>query len=798
MFAGNLKLAFRNLRIAKANSIINILGLGTASAAFLLLMQYVSFEKSYEDSHSRADRIQRVTLDLYNGPEKVGTDCETYPPLGPALKKQYPEVEDYVRIQDVSPIEVKYRDKVFALDKLYAADPSVFSVFDYKMVSGIANTALDKPMQVVLTRKIAARIFGEEPAMGKTIYFNTFPVTVSGVIEDVPLNSHLRFEVLLSFNSLASLGTDTASWKANNNYLYLLTKPGVSAAAMGAKAHTFAKAHPDLKKEDLIVQNIREIHLHSKKSFEPDINGDNRTVNFLVVVAVIIVIIGSINYINLITATSSERSKQSGMRRLLGSSRMALIGQFLTETLLINLLGLGFAVLLIQLVFPMYETLTDKKFPKHILLDNAFWFRILILFVVNAILSGFYPALVLSGVKPVVVLRRTFTQSASGNFLRKGLVVTQFAVAIVVLIASVVVYRQVSFMRDQDLGMNISQTMVLRGPMNAESDSVHLNKVHGFLSQLATLSMVKMVSVSGAVPGNDVHQMNTTTGIVQYGSNLESGLNYCSYNIDENFLPLMQMEIAAGRNFRPGNSNAEVLINEESSRLLGFKNPAAAIGQKITYGGRGQDHSVVVGVIKDYKQRSVKDAMLPMIHRYSKSDDSYYSIKLNTASLGNTISIIEKNWKQHFPDNSFEYFFLDDLFDQQYRADLRFGNIIAIFSGLTFFITCLGILGLTAATITRRTREIGIRKVLGASVPGIVTLISREFLKLVCIAIIIGSPVAWLLMNEWLKDFNTRINIAWWIFAAAGALALTVAIVTISFQAIKAAIANPVDSLKSE
>ncbi|RYG00522.1 MAG: FtsX-like permease family protein, partial [Chitinophagaceae bacterium] len=560
----------------------------------------------------------------------------------------------------------------------------------------------------------------------------------------------------------------------------------------------FAKSHPSLKKEDLAVQNISDIHLLSNRSFEPDVNGDQKTVNFLSIVAVIIVIIGSINYINLITATSSERSKQSAMRRLLGSSRQNLIGQFLTEAILVNLLAFAFAILLIQLVFPWYEQLTDKQFSKHILTDGLFWSRISMLFIVNIALSGLYPALVLSDVKPVSVLRRSFTQSVSGNLLRKGLVIGQFSVAIVVLIASVVIYRQVSFMRNQELGMNITQTLVLTGPMNAEADSSHIPKVRSFIDQLQSLSMVKSVSVSGAVPGNNIHQMNTTTGIVKYGSNVESGLNYCNYSIDENFVSLMQMQMVAGRNFRKDNPDGEVLLNEESARLLGFKSPAAAIGQNITFGGRGRDHSEVIGVIKDFKQRSVKDAMLPLMHRYSAANDAYYSVKLNTSNMQSTIAAVEKIWKQQYPENSFEYFFLDDLFDQQYKSDIRFGRIIGIFSALTFFITCLGIIGLTAATISKRTKEIGIRKVLGASINSIVTMISGGFVKLVVIAILIASPIAWLLMNEWLKDFNSRISIGWQVFAIAATLSVLIAVITISFQSIRAALTNPVKSLKSE
>jgi putative ABC transport system permease protein len=796
MIRRNLIHALRGMRYSKATTLINICGLGIAAAAFLLLLHYVSFERSYEQFHSKSDQIARLTIDLYDGPGIIGTDCETYPPMGPTLIKELPEVIEFVRLQDYSPVEVKESNQVFALDKFYAADPSIFSVFDYHLIEGNRLSALSKPMQAVVSEKVAKRLFGTGQAIGKVIKVNTHPMIITGVLQDVPLNTHLRFDLLVSFSSVPTLGGDTTTWQGNNNFTYLLLKKDADLKALNDKLSVFSKAR--LKHENVVAQGIKDIHLLSNRSFEPDINGDIKTVNFLTVVAILIVIIGCINYVNLVTANASGRAKEAGMRKLLGSSRTSLVQQYLAETLIVNILAFAIALVLIEIVYPYYIELTGKDFRQHIFMEPSFWTAFSTLFIVNAMMSGLYPAFVLSSIKPTAVIRRKFTQSTTGTLLRKGLVVGQFTVSIIVLIASVVVYRQVTFMRSQEMGMNPNQQLVLKGPMTTEPDSIHVQRIKSFKNQLQIIGAVSEVATSGAVPGENINQLNTTTGIVKFGSNIESGLNYCNYDIDENFLPSMQIKLAAGRNFRPDNLRNEVLLNEEAARLLGYASPQEAIGGKITYGRRGMPYSTVVGVIMDYKQGSVKDAMLPIIHTYSQTNDSYYSLKINTLNLNQTISGIEKIWKSSFPENSFQYFFLDEMIDRQYKADLRFGQIIGIFSALTLFITCLGILGLTAATISKRTREIGIRKVLGASVNSIVSLISRDFIKLVCIAILIASPVAWLLMNEWLKDYHTRITIGWWIFVAAGSLALAVAIITISFQAIKAAIANPVNSLKAD
>jgi putative ABC transport system permease protein len=792
----NLVHALRSVMASKANTAINVAGLSIAVAAFLLLMHYVSFEKSFEKFHSKADRISRVTIDLYNGPEMIGTDCETYPALGPALLKEFPEVESFVRLQDYSPVEIRDSGQVVALDKLYLADPSVFHIFSYSLVEGDVLTALSKPMQAVITANVSKRLFGEASAIGKVVKVNNKPVLITGILADVPFNTHLRFEVLLSFSSLPTFGGDTTSWQGNNNYTYLLLKNKGQSDVLNAKLATFAKGR--LKHENLVAQNVSDIHLKSNRAFEPDVNGDSKTVDFLQIVAILIVLIGCINYINLITANASRKSKESGMRKLLGSSKAALVARYLTETLVVNIFAFAFALLIVQLAYPNYQDLTGRDFGSHIFNETEFWFRFAALFLLVVLASGTYPAFILSSVKPATVIRRSFTQAASGNLFRRALVVGQFTVAIVVLIASTLIYKQVRFMRNHDMGMNSSQLLILKGPLNADSDSLHGEKIRSFVNELKQLAPIGLVAISEAVPGENFSQLNTTTGITRYGSNEESGYNYCNYDIDDQFIAAMQMDIIAGRNFRVGDLKNDVILNEEACRLLGFKTPQEAIGEKISYAKRGYKYSTVVGVLKDYKQRSAKESMVPMIHTYHQLHDSYYTVSVNTADLAGTITAIGKTWKQNYPENAFQYFFLDDLIDRQYKSDLQFGRIIGIFSGLTFFITCLGILGLTAATISRRTREIGVRKVLGASVGSIVSLISSDFITLVCVSILIASPIAWLLMNEWLRNYHTRIDIGWSVFAFAGILAITVAVITISFQAVRAATANPVNSLKAD
>lgn len=793
MLKSYFKIALRNLWKHKFYSLINILGLALATAAFLFIIHFVRFEYSYENFHQKADDIYRVTLSLYKGSEYVVTDCETHPPLAPLLKKEMPEVVDYVRVQNMEGLsELKVRNEIYRVDKVYAADPSLFNMFSFEFTEGSPSAALRSPMQAVLTESLARRLFGSTAVIGQSLRNNDQLYTVSAVIKDVPLNTHLKFDMLISFSSLEKMGWQMDSWNGNNNFTYVQLRPHANLAAFNTKLLKLSRER--VKDNRLVAESMKDIHLHSHKSFEPEVNGDIKTVQFLLAIAVLVLLVGSVNYVNLTTARAAERVKETGLRKVLGSSRWLLVKQFMMETFLLNLLALCVALSIMQLMLPAYLQLIGRPITASFFTSPIFWGTCGVLFLFNCLISGLYPAITLSSVKPVSVTQRTFTGSLKGMLLRKTLVVGQFAAALIVLSASLIVYRQLSYLRSQDLGMNTDEILTLRSP--SQTDSMHRQ---AFRNSLLQLPEVEKVTVSGSLPGVSLHELATMTGIALYGTETGKGYNYYLYGIDARFLPAMEIKLAAGRNFREDGANKdEVIVSRETIRLLGFKKPEEAIGQKITLSmSENSKYSTIIGVMADYHQQSLKGALLPMIHWYSDIG-SYYSLKISSQDIPQTLGRIKEIWSAQYPDHPFEYRFLNELFDQQYKADQQFGKIIEIFSAFTLFITCLGILGLTAYNINRRTKEIGIRKVLGASVTGIVTLLSKDFIKLVLIAVIIATPPAWYIMHRWLQNFAYRIEVEWWMFALAGSLTVIIALLTLSFQSVKAALVNPVRSLQTD
>ncbi|GEP90589.1 putative ABC transport system permease protein [Chitinophaga terrae (ex Kim and Jung 2007)] len=789
----DLKLAVRNLRKDRVYTLLNVVGLAVAIAAFLLIIHYVQFERSYEKIYKKADNIYRVTLNLYKDNTYVTTDCETHPPLAPLLKAQLPEVKDYVRVQRIEQCEVSTaQQKAFLETGIYAVDPSMFSIFNRKFIAGDSSKALKGPMDAVLTASAARKYFGDADPVGQTLKLLGRTVTVSGVVEDLPGNTHLKYNLLVTLRFLEAGGYDLSSWNGNNNFTYLEMQPGTDLAAFNARLAAICKTVPRLKTNVYSAEPIRDIHLYSRKTFEPEVNGDAKTVKFLEIVAFLVLLVGIINYVNLTTARSGERMKESSIKKILGATRWTLILQFLTEALIVNFLAFLLALLLVQLSLPFYASLVGKAATAGIFTSPSFWLICGGLFVLNALLSGVYPAYALSSTQALSALSRSFTGNRQGGGLRKMLVVGQFTVASVVLIASLIVYRQLSFMRRQSLGMDINQVLVLRTP-DLQNDSTSVAAFRNDLQQLAGISKV---SVAGCVPGLGLDNLSTTSSVTRMGDTRNSSYNYYVYGIDTSFVKTLDMEMAAGSNFTgPANYMNAVIINEEASKRLGFSSPDAAIGQRLNFYG---EHPVVVGVIKNFHQRGLKEALLPMIHYNAGNDGRYFVMKITGQDFRNTLSAMEEKWHARFPVHPFEYFFLNDTFNQQYQADATLGKIVNVFSIFTLFITCLGLMGLTAYNVSRRTREIGIRKVLGSSVGGIVQLLTRDFVKLVIVAIVIATPLAWWAMNTWLQDFAYRVNIPWWAFAVTGLLLVAVAVCTIGLQSIKAATMNPVKSLRND
>jgi len=804
MLRNYLKIAYRNLLKNKVFSLINVFGLAIGMAACLLIIHYVRFELSYENFHKNADNIYRVTLDLYKGSEYVVTDCETYGPLGPMLKSEMPEVVDFVRMFHNEVREVKVGEKKFFEERIYFADSSAFTVFSYEVLSGNPEIALSAPHQTVITASTAKKYFGHTDVVGETMEIANVPYQVSAVIADLPPNTHLKYDFLLShvtINKMWDWYEDNA-WNGNNEYTYLLMTPGTDLDSFNEK---LTQLSIDLKEkigdERFTAEPINDIHLYSHKTFEPEVNGNAEVVYFLLIIALFIIIIAWVNYVNLSTARAVERAREVGIRKVMGSGRGQLVTQFLLESVMVSLLAAGIAITILQISLPAFRDITGQPLPLNLIADSVFWYMLLGLVSVGTVISGLYPAFVLSSFKSTLVLKGKLRSSSHGHWLRKGLVVFQFAATVVLIACTGTVYLQINHLRHQDLGMDIHQTMAMHAPSLDLPDSVYQEKIQSLKTELLRHTEVKRIAISESLPGLSLHELSTNSGIRRLGEDKQEGTyNYYLISIDADFIPTLDMQIIAGRNFEPGMPNHDqVMINEEAVRTLGFASVEEALGSRLNYKTRWPDGepSTIIGVIKNYNQRSPKEAHLPMIFPYTASG-GYLTLRLNTQEIRETVNAVENTWQQIFPASAFDYFFLDEKYDQQYRADTQFGQVVAIFSTLAIFIACLGLFGLSSFTILQRTKEIGIRKVLGASVTQIVRLLSQDFIRLVLIASVLAIPIAWFAMNEWLAGYATRISLQWWLFALPLGVVLLIALLTVGFQTVRAALANPAKSLRYE
>jgi len=798
MLKNYIKIAYRNLLKNKIFSFINILGLAIGMAACLLIIHYVRFELSYENSHEHADNIYRVTLDLYNGSEYVVTDCETYGPLAPMLKEKFPEVLNFVRMFHNEVQEVKVGDSRFYEDQVYFADSTVFQVFTYPLRYGDPQTALVAPHQVVLNVSTAIKYFGKANVVGEAIELNNELYQISGVMEDLPPNTHLKFNFLLSHTTINKMWEwyEKYGWSGNNEYTYLLMQEGTDLTAFNDKLLALSRSLEDKIDGDIFVaEPINNIHLYSHKTFEPEVNGKAEVVYTLLIIAIFIIIIAWVNYINLSTARAIERSREVGIRKVMGSARAQLITQFMLESFIVCLLASTIALTLLQLSLPAFRDIAGQPLPLNVVQDPYFWYLVLSILGIGAVVSGLYPALVLSSFRPVTVLKGKLKTSTHGQWLRKGLVVAQFAATIALLAGTITVYLQIKHLRDQDLGVNVKQTLALHTPLLNVDDSLYYTSYISFKNELIRETEIEEVALSESLPGLSLHELSTTTGIQRVGDEEANGYNYYIIRIDEDFIPLMNIELIEGRNFdRQGDYSRQVIINEEAVKTLGFSSATEAVGDQITAGG---DANTIIGVIKNYHQRSPKEAHLPMIFPYLTTG-SYFTMKLNSQHMQQRLAEIEEVWQRVFPDNAFNYFFLDEKYDQQYRADTQFGQVIAIFSSLAIFIACLGLFGLSSFTIVQRTKEIGVRKVLGASVAQIVRLLSQDYIKLVLLASIIALPLAYIALQAWLDGYASRIKMNFLVLGSPLIIVLLIAVITVSIQTIKAAFANPARSLRYE
>jgi putative ABC transport system permease protein len=548
-----------------------------------------------------------------------------------------------------------------------------------------------------------------------------------------------------------------------------------------------------------VAEPVKAIHLYSNKTYEPEVNGSAKAVNFLMIIAVFILVIAWVNYINLSTARAIERAREVGIRKVMGSVRAQLVLQFLSESVIVNILAAGLALLLFQVLLPMFRDLTGQPLTLAYWQDPIFWFIFSGLLVAGALLSGLYPAVVLSSFQPAAVLKGKFRSSSHGQLLRRSLVIFQFASTVVLVIGMVTVYRQVNYLRTYDLGMNIAQTLVVRAPSTGGADSLFHSAFQTLKTELLRNPEIKRVARSESLPGLSLHELSSTmfTRVGQESAN--GSYEYYHFSVDADFMPALDMKLVAGRSFESGKLNQDqIIINEEAANRLGFGTPEEAIGAKVTYKTRwGGDPSTIIGVMRNFYQRSPKEKHIPMVFRYGEGA-SYFSIRLNSNDLHETVAAVKNTWGTVFPNSVFHYFFLDEKYDQQYQSDGKFGQIIATFSGLAVLIACLGLFGLSSYTIVQRTKEIGIRKVLGASVTQIVTLLTGDFARVVLLASVLALPVAWFGIEQWLSGYAVRVSPNVWVFLLPVVLILAIALLTVSFQTVKTAVANPTESLKQE
>ncbi len=806
-------IAVRDLQKNKAFSLINVLGLAIGMAACLLILQYVRFELSYDDFHKNADTIYRIsTTHHQTGDESLLVP----PPLGPELQKDFPEVTKSTRLilpwsgQEASST-LSWQDQQGKQMKQsfhwgFYTDPEFLEMFSFPWIRGNQKRALAGTHRVVLSESAARKIFGNDWAennriIGQTLEyineFDRFQLVVAGIIGDAPANAHLQYDFLVSFATLSTgWGKEViSSWDGNGVYTYVQINPAADVRAFQQKIGNLVdeRAPEKLQAETgFRVQPLRDIYLHSHLPHELKVNGNANYVSFLSLIAGLILLIALLNYVNLTTAQAIARSKEVGLRKVMGALRSQLIKQFLLESLLLNAVAFVLAIALVQTAMPFFTQLLGKTVDSRV---GDFWW-VLLLFPASTFLSGFYPAFVLSGFRPMKTLSGKLTRTAHGKGLRQGMVVFQFCMSIILIIFTFAVVRQLQYMQSSDPGFDQEGVMVVEGPVNRTETWIEHDQrkdkhatEDAFKVALSQNAGIEASSLSWSIPGEKSSGYPIALGEAYQNGQIDVLVT------DSDYADVYNLELLAGR-FDTENG---FVINERAAEILGYPEPAAAVGQ-VFKDARNRERKIR-GVIKDYHHHSLHHKIRPLI--FGENDptyklDSYYSIKVSANRLDASIANISTAYKQVYPYDPFEYYFISAYFDAQYREDKRFGVLFGLFSGLAIFIACLGLFGLSSYSIVQRTQEIGIRKVLGASVRSVVTLLSQDLVKLVLVASLLALPVAYFATERWLTSYAFRIAIHWWLLVLPIAVVLLVTLLTVSFQTIKAALGNPVDSLRNE
>lgn len=825
MLTNYLKIAFRHFRRQPFFSLVNVTGLSVGLAACWLIGLYVVHERSYDTFLPYADRICAVAFDIKMGDQEAVT-TNTPPPVASRLVEDFPEIEMAARTFNLGSVVVQREampNKAAITFNEYnnamAADTAFLELFGFSMVAGDSHTALDQPGSLVLTESMARKYFGDEAALGQSLKLNDSPYQVTGIVQDLPTNSTVQFGFLASMANFKVIDRFSWSWvwlqmdtwvrlrqSATEPTLATLEKKFPAMVRTYAPA-AYAQAGQDLEEQlkkgdrlDIKLLPLEKLHLgYTGLASRLSTLGDGAQVGMFALIGGLILLLACVNFMNLSTARSMQRSQEVGVRKALGSQRSALVAQFLVESLLLSGVAMLLAALLASVVLPSYNTLTGLTLlPKELFSPGILGF-VLLLPLITGLLGGLYPAFYLSRFKAIEMFKSVGRRSRGGLIsVRSGLVVFQFAVSIVLMLGSFVVYRQLEFAQKQSPGLNREHVLVIENVRHFTSPSAR----EAFRQQLADLPEALDATHATFLPSlgsfGDFYEpeqgdeKNAVTATLPIGSFLT----------DADFVPTLGVEIVAGRNFRPNSvsDSASIILNETAVKAIGWQDP---IGKWLRYPGNANQRFQVVGVMRDFNDASVRTAIEPMalFHEASQTYQtwgSYIALRLRPGTEKQAVEKAAALWQKAVPEVPFDYDFLDATFARLYQSEARMGSVLSVLTGLALFIGCLGLFALAAYTAESRTKEIGVRKVLGASVASIVSLISSDFFKLVVAAIVIATPVAWYAMNEWLADFTYKIDLEWWYFVGAGGVAIVIALLTVSFQSVKAALMDPVKSLRSE
>lgn len=809
MLQNYLKIALRNLTRNKMFSFLNILGLTVGTACCLYILMYVKDQFGFDEHHQNAENIYRINTRIERKNELTFNGCTVSPPIVPTMQKDFPEVEAHTRVIAFFNVKnnivgVEGNAQTFSENKGYLVDSTFFKIFNYRFIEGSPEHSLDAPYTVVLSSIMAKKLFGNQKAINKRIQLRntTIPttLTVTGVYDETFGKSHFRPTFLVSLNSggLGEFARSSTEWAGSNFACgYIKLKPNTNSDKLEAKFPALLKQYGAKRlaelgmKKQLFLQPITDINLYSKGIVDGqlDMVSDISFLNMLLIIAAFIQLIACINFLNLTTARSVRRAKEVGVRKVVGAVRSSLIGQFLGESMLIALIAIFLALLIVQLLLPFLNSITDGNVSIDFTENLDIIFLTVVIALITGLLAGIYPALYLSNFKPVSVLKGVFKLNPTSILLRKGLVIFQFSIAIILIIGVLIISEQMSFMQTKDLGFNQSQKIVLSLP-NEQARA----QFYALKNELLAQKEVKSVGGTTYYPSTKIL---SDMLIFKSGGNRDEALLVKSNGLEPDFFKTLGVKLIAGRNFTPSDTINQIVLNEKAVKDLKLDMKSVIGTQIFSSSGNDMQTLIIIGVHKDYNNNSLKTEIDPMISYLDITPD-YAILDVQTDNYASFFANTEKIWKKIAPSAPFEYTFLDEDIQQQYVQENTLKKVVNSFTAIAILICCLGLFGLAMFTAEQRTKEIGVRKVLGASVFSIITLLSKEFLKPVFVAFLIASPLAYLAMNNWLQSFVYHINIGWESFALAGICTVLITLLTVSYQAIRAALANPVKSLRTE